>query len=290
MKPFLPTFLLFFTLIICRAQNQEQLLLQAYRSHSSEKLEQFFDKWVQETPPLSVAAFQKLGGAVQNVYMLFQQFYNPKEIQRVGGSEWGNDIYKKAKYFLLQDMIRFAIVDTLDKDILLQKEYARLAKESNITIDSVIRQYKADPKLAINLFVEWPTAKKLETIEHFRPRVSFQSPKTIVLIAEYDSLLNRFLGSSHFPLGSGNIMSPAVSKGESANRQKFLENCIKVWYGHWGGYWQLHTYPLVNSIIFDKSLNHALVNFRMVYEGGYAYFKKVNGTWTLVEAKRTWIE
>lgn len=290
MKHWLTTLILFLTLNHSWGQKQDDLLLQAYKARSSQKLQIFFDQWMQETPALSSADIEKSDDTVRNVYLLFQQFYNPIEIQRIGGSEWGNDIYKKAKYFLLQDKIRFAFVDTLDKEILLQKEYARLAKESNITIDSAIRYSKKDGNFAMNIFVEWPAPKQYETIEHFRPRVSFQSPKTIVLIAEYDSLLNRFLGGSHYPLGHGNIMSPAVSSGESANRQKFLEHCIKIWYGHWGGYWQLHTYPTVNSIVFDKSLSHALINYRMVYEGGYAYFKKIDDTWTLIEAKRTWIE
>jgi hypothetical protein len=284
--------ILIFSLTLAHAwgQKQEELLLQAYRSHSAEKLEIFFDQWMQETPALSPDVIGKSDDTVRNVYLLFERFYNPIDIQRIGGSEWGNDIYKKATYFLLQDKVRFAFVDTLDKDILLQKEYARLAKVSNISVDSVIRHAKADRNSTIERFIEWPAPKQYETIENFRPRVSFQKPKTIVLIDEYDSILNRFLGSSHYPLGHGNIMSPAASSGESANRQKFLGQCIKIWYGHWGGYWQLHTYPTVNSIVFDKSLTHALIYYRMVYEGGYAYFKKMGGIWTLVEAKRTWIE
>ena len=85
-------------------------------------------------------------------------------------------------------------------------------------------------------------------------------------------------------------MSPAKSKCESDKRKQFLENYIKIWYGHWGGYWQLNSYPYAQKITFDRKFENAVVDYRMVYEGGFAYFKKVNGIWVLIQARRTWIE
>jgi hypothetical protein len=85
-------------------------------------------------------------------------------------------------------------------------------------------------------------------------------------------------------------MKPARSKGESAKRQRFLEERIKIWYGHWGGYWQLISYPEAYMITLDPELTYARVSFRLVYEGGYAIFKRVDTHWVLVTAKRTWIE
>ncbi len=85
-------------------------------------------------------------------------------------------------------------------------------------------------------------------------------------------------------------MNPARSSGESEKRKAFLENDIKIWYGHWGSYWQLDSYPVVYSITFDKRMLYARVDFRMVYEGGEAVLKKKNGQWVLVTSKRTWIE
>ena len=37
-------------------------------------------------------------------------------------------------------------------------------------------------------------------------------------------------------------------------------------------------------------MNNAIVKFTMVYEGGEAILKKINGKWKLLSAKRTWIE
>ena len=85
-------------------------------------------------------------------------------------------------------------------------------------------------------------------------------------------------------------MNIARSTGKSENRKKFLENYIKIWYGHWGGYWQLYSYPTASSIIFDKDMKYARIYFRMVYEGGEAILKNENNKWILISAKRTWIE
>ena len=290
MKLFLSVLVLLITFIPSLAQEEDQFLLKSYQSGSSIMLEHFFYKWAKETPSLSVANVEAMNDTVQNVYALFAQFYDPLKIEKTGGSEWGNDIYKKAKYVLLQDKIVFGLVDTLDRDILLQDQYVQLARQLNISVDSVIRGITDENNMKINFHFEWPAAKTFDTVYHFRPAVNFQTPKTVVLTDRYDRILNVFLGSDHYPFGKGNIMSPAASKGESAKRQAFLENCIKIWYGHWGGYWQLLSYPVVSSIVFDKSFKNALVNYQLIYEGGYAYFKKINGIWTLMEASRTWIE
>jgi hypothetical protein len=98
------------------------------------------------------------------------------------------------------------------------------------------------------------------------------------------------LGNAHLPLGAGGIMNPARSNGQSLKREKFLAHFIKIWYGHWGGYWQLYSYPEVYSIIFDKQMNRAEVNFRFIYEGGKAVLENKNGQWKLLSSMRTWIE
>lgn len=235
--------------------DQEQQLALAYKTQSPGKLDTFFQRWAAETPPLSDAAIARLDDTRRNVYAVFRAFYTPQDLRRLGGSEWGDGIYQKVHYLLLQDLIYFGIVDTIASDP-----------------DQTTRP------------------KTLDSITDFRPALAFDSPKMVVLTPSYDSLLNHFLGDEHRPLGSGSIMSPASAKAESKKRQTFLDKTIRIWYGHWGGYWQLNSYPYASTIVFDRQFRFAVVNFRMVYEGGYAYFKKENGQWVLIEAKRTWIE
>lgn len=122
------------------------------------------------------------------------------------------------------------------------------------------------------------------------PAVESTDKKPLYLNSKYNEILNAFLGNKHLPLGAGGIMNPARSKGQSAKRKMFLEKFIKIWYGHWGGYWQLISYPEANSITFDKEMKYARIDFRMVYEGGEAILKRENGIWKLISAKRTWIE
>jgi hypothetical protein len=255
--------ILFCTLIswtISFGQKRDTLLFRAYKSKAESELQMFFENWAAETGPVNLNS--SINDTVQNIYLVFQSFYNPKDINKIGGSEWGNDIYKAAKYLLIQDIVYYAVVDTL------------IEKGLNNSEDGDI----------------FRRADKYDTLKNFRPVLSFADAKCVVLTKTYDSLLNRFLGNQHYKFATGSIMSPARSKGESEKRKQFLGKFIKIWYGHWGGYWQLHSYPYASRITFDKTFQNAIVDYRMVYEGGYAYLKYIGGKWTLISGKRTWIE
>lgn len=230
------------------------MLMQAYASRSDQLLHKFYDDWAKATPPRPAEEIDRLPEADREIYHLYQEFYDPRDIKRIGGSEWGDSIYSKVAFCLLQDEVRYAFADTIGED-------------GSMTKKSI---YKF--------------------VKDFRPATKFAYPHALVLIPEYDTLLNQFLGNTHYPFGAGNIMSPAAANGESEKRQAFLQHFIRIWYGHWGGYWQLHTYPIVNSVIFNRSFDRALVEYQIVYEGGEALFKKINGRWTLVSGHRTWIE
>ena len=290
MKRFLITTCLLLLMLVSFAQKREALLYKAYKANSLNQLDSFFNHWLSETAPISTAAFNTLSDTVQNIYAVFQNFYNPIDIDKTGGSEWGNDIYAKVKYLVVQTDIRYGFVDTLDKDLLIKNKINRYTKGDSSKLQSLLQRYNGDIENLNNNFLDWPEAKTYYTLNNFRPKLSFTKPGAVMLTPEYENLLNQFLGSSHYKLGTGNIMAPATSKGESEKRQRFLEGRIKIWYGHWGGYWQLLSYPSVEKITFDTKFENALVDYRLVYEGGYAYFKKINGNWTLVHAKRTWIE
>jgi hypothetical protein len=295
MKLLLSLFLAISIASLSFAQSKEQqvqqakLLQAAYNAKSREKLDTFFGNWSRETPTLSDAAIEKLSDTIRNAYRVFEQFYNPLNIQRSGGSEWGNSIYKGVKYLVLQNEISIGFVDTLDGDLLLRQAAEKNPGDDRIK-DSLIKKYWTNNERMRELYIDWPRAKVYGKVPYFCPKLSFSYPKAVIMTGFYDQLLNAFLGNTHLPLGAGSIMAPARSKGESQKRQQFLENCIKIFYGHWGGYWQMYSYPVVSTITFDKAFNNALIEFRMVYEGGEAYLRKVNGTWTLIGAQRTWIE
>jgi hypothetical protein len=141
---------------------------------------------------------------------------------------------------------------------------------------------------SINIHRE--NSSERDSVADFRPVVAISGKKCVYLTSARETTLTAFLGNIHARLGASGIMQPAHSKGESEKRKQFLENVIKIWYGHWGGYWQLYSYPVAYTITFDKDMSTAKVDFRMVYEGGAATLKKVNGQWKLISSRRTWIE
>jgi len=124
MKQCLLTGILSLALVFSWGQKQDSLLLKAYRTNSSEELEQCFNNWVRESAPISPAEMSKLNDTVREVYQVFREFYNPLEIERIGGSEWGNHVYDKSKYFIVQNEIRVGFVENLGKDTLLLQEFS----------------------------------------------------------------------------------------------------------------------------------------------------------------------
>ncbi len=90
------TFLLIFA--VSFGQQSDTLLFKAYNTKSLPELQSFFDNWALETPGISNGDLFKLNDTAKNIYQIFKSFYHPKDIKKIGRSEWGNDIYKDAKY------------------------------------------------------------------------------------------------------------------------------------------------------------------------------------------------
>ena len=88
------------------SQNEGRLLEDAYKKNSTLKLKTFFDSWQKDVPTISDNELVKLNDTLQNAYKVFKAFYNPLDIDKMGGSEWKNDIYKKAYYLIVQNKIK----------------------------------------------------------------------------------------------------------------------------------------------------------------------------------------
>ena len=106
---FLTCFIFFITGLF--GQKDDTLLYRAYKSKSLTELQFFFENWALETPSVSNEELERLNDTSKNVYMNFQCFYNPRDIDRIGGSEFGNDIYKNVKYFLIQNKVNYGMMD-----------------------------------------------------------------------------------------------------------------------------------------------------------------------------------
>lgn len=286
---------------IVAAQTAGKLLEKAYKKKSTEMLKQFFQNWNQEIQPISEKELFTLNDTIRQTYNVFTTFYKPLSIDSLGGSEWGNDIYRNIDFLLIQNFIKIYFTDKLywteqEKDVYIvdyinkniKEDYTRqkLLKRTDGKLSQLIVELYGPGN---NSFFE-KNDTLLDSIVNFKPIINCTGKQPLYLSSKYNDILNTFLGNKHLPLGTGGIMNPARSLGKSEKRKKFLESYIKIWYGHWGGYWQFNSYPKAYSITFDKDMKYAKVDFRMVYEGGEALLKNDNGKWILISAKRTWIE
>lgn len=296
------TILLAIASTIAFGQNEIKTLRKAYKKKDNTQLYQFFKNWENEVQPISETEWEKLNAIQKETYHVFKAFYQPDRIDLLGGSEWGNDIYKEAKFLIVQDFIE---IFSSEKVYYTENEKEDLVADFiNLNIDEDSTRQKLlkrdeDGKLSKEVMDLFGTTEFLtlefdhrlvDSISDFRPPINSENKQPLYLTRKYSDILYAFLGNRTIPLRKDGMMKPARSKGKSEKRKQFLETYIKIWQGHWGKYWQLHSYPMAIAITFDQKMDFAKVDFRMIYEGGEAILKKEDGNWILVTAYRTWIE
>ncbi len=229
--------------------------------------------------------------SLKDVYEIFSDFYTPFDLRRIGGSEWGDSLYFGVDYLVVQNRIDFSIVKTPDK-----KQIILNYLKNNITDSTEYEEFSStlmkdtlDYSLGL-LYCNSLDYIYKDSIMDFRPNLDLEMVDVLYSKYKYINILSRFLKSKHYKFGFGGIMNPARAKGKSKRRLDWVNTKVKIFQGHWGGYWQMTTYPRVVNILFDKNRKTALVYFIMVYEGGEALYKKIDNKWTLVNSKLTWIE
>jgi len=291
--------LLSVTIQIAVGQTQYDLIENAYKKKSIQMLSQFFDNWSNEISPNNSDI---KNDTIKEVYNVFKGFYYPTQLSILGGSEWRDSLYLRAKYFVVQSkMKKIYFVDKVyftdkEKDSITVSFYTNLFKNDTVRLKNELKR-DANGNLMPYVYENWNIEfyntrelKAVDSIEEFYPKIDYKDIKAVYLTPKYQNLMDIFLGNSYSKLGKGGIMNPARSKGASEKRKAFIDILITTFYGHWGGYWQLNTYPYVYSITFDKYMKYAKVDFRMVYEGGEALLKKEGEKWVIINSKRTWIE
>ncbi len=285
-------------------QTQAALLEKAYRDSSEALLHEFFENWSNEVSSNECEAPNKW---VAEAHKVFKAFYQPLQLEKIGCG--GNEFqvsYQNYPYFIVQNQLySIYVTDTLpfkpDELETFYTDRIRQMYPDDSTRQKWIEYLKREigygrMSLTFNDDLAWwiPWEKisrtKVDSAVVFRPKVSFPDKRIVYLTDEYVQLLNGFLGNTHVDWGTESIMQTAYAKDESRQRMEFIKKAAKIYYGHWGGYWQYETYPKANSIIFDSSMQRAVVNFRFVYEGGEVYLEKQNDEWVVVSGKLTWIE
>ena len=281
---------------------QADLLRKAYSKHSKSLLYSFFDNWSDE---ISSNENESPNKWVAEAHKVFAAFYQPLELEKIGYKSEDKDLYKDSRYFIIQDTLQnIYMADSIPfaPDELESYYISRI--EQKYPNDSIRKGYmkmvereKYNRELAPVFDIDYsafssigiPTTEVVSNIS-FRPPVQFTDRKIVYLTSKYKRLLDNFLGNEHIGLGTENIMQVARSKGSSRKRMEFINNACNIFYGHWGGYWQYETYPVATSIVFDSKMQRAVVYYRLVYEGGVVMLEKLNGRWTILSGRLTWIE
>ena len=251
------TFALTLACIACSSQGSLSDLENAFKNKSIEKYDIFLEKWSLESCPNN--RIDTLSNIHRAVYEIYQDFYNPFDLQRIGSGEFGNELYEGIKYYIIQNFIGIELLNT---------DSLNFSTFENTS----------------------PFLIKKDSIINFRPKLELVQAKALYLYPTYDKIINQFLGHKYYPLGRGGIMNPAKAKGKSAERLNFLNSRLKIIHGHWDGCYHIETHPELFEIQFNKDITLARVNYRLVYQGGYAIYKSENGKWQLQDAKLTWIE
>ena len=292
--------ILSFSINYTYSQSTAEMLEKAYKKKSTKKLKDFFYTWSNDVPPIADLELSEYNDTIQQAYKSFISFYKPHRLDSIEYSEWGNEMYKDVGFLIVQNTLKIYFTDKVfyseeeKKEFVINEINRRYFDRDSIRI-SMIERLNNDSR-EINIFFNWYSEEKIkkriltDSIMNFRPSVFCNGKIPVFLNETYKEMINAFLGNKFLPLGAGGIMNPARAKGQSEKRKRFLENYVKIFYGHWGGYWQLYSYPQAYSITFDNNMEYARINFRVVYEGGEAFLKNENGVWTLISSKLTWIE
>ena len=294
--------LLLCTVIQGQDRSQAALLRNAYKQNSTSLLYQFFDNWSNAVSSNENEAKNKW---VAEAHKVFAAFYQPLQLERLGCRSEDKDLYKNCPYFIVQSTLNaIYVADAIpvgpdEYEAYFTNRINQMYPEDSIRQKYLgyLRRVEKREDSYPDFDFEWegiswtkiPTTKVGSKIS-FRPPVNFPNKKIVYLTNKYKRLLNGFLRNEHVGFAKESIMQVAYSKGKSRMRMEFINTAARIFYGHWGGYWQYETYPQATWIVIDSQMQRAVVFFRFVYQGGEVILEKQNGEWTFVSSKFTWIE
>lgn len=210
---------------------------------------------------------QEHSRAHQEALAIFKDFWNPKMVKRYGRHEWGAELYADAKYVIAQRSLQVAT-----------------RRDDTWPVEELRYSYRArDRDRAKD---DW----NVETISDFSPVVSIPDTIVISLTKELSDELQGFLGGDFTDATTPDVMSPAQAREESRMKLVAADTMVRFYSKHWGDGWHLVSHPEVEQILFDREYRHALISFRIVYQGGYAFYEKTPEGWKLAKSTIDWIE
>ncbi len=207
-------------LLVLLADCSSSPLTQAYHHQSVAMLDEWFQHWHDAVLPVSAQELAQQSDTVKAVYAMFQTIFNPLDYTQLG-ARWGPNEYNRAiRYAIIQNSVRYRIVDSLPMDTIPPRSYKMETRSSG-------------------------------TIRGFRPDVNPEGLIRVYLVEPYEPSLSSFLLEDDPDPRAGTIPYP---------RSQFLRPYLVVQPEDWVWQWQLPTPPAIAFITFDQTLHRALVN------------------------------
>jgi len=252
-----------------QSQEQAKLLKEAYKKQSTIKLYEFFDRWAEEVKSNEDDADNKY---VAEAHKVFTAFYQPLDHEKIGGQK---SPYYDSPYFILQSSLwlisetEFILYKSAEIDSFCLTDTGH--RYGNCYLNKEV-QYLSGSETII--------AKDVE----FRPSVYFEGKKVVYFTEEYEQLLNLFIGYA-----CDDCKHRTKQPNKIFDKVKFLSKAAVIYSGHFRP-WDYYTKPSVESIMFNKELNRAVVSFQLIYCGGIAIMEKQDGVWTIVDAQIAYLD
>jgi hypothetical protein len=272
-----------FTISFAYSQTELETLEKAYKHKSKKELKNFFETWSNEISPITDAKLSQYNDTIQQAYRVFVAFYKPCRLDRIGGSEWGYDIYKNVKFLIVQTAIKIYFTDSI---------YVERNGDTISDFDFYSKQY--------DWYYRNKNKELADSIMDFRPNIQCNGKIPLFLTKKHEKILYDFLEVDNIKREAGLFITPTKftnsgvsEKGQFSRKKIFLENHIKIGYA-WnnkGTFSQLHSYPYLYSIIFDKNIKYAIIYYRIGCSiGGKIAVKKESNKWVFFRLVSTWIE
>ena len=280
-------FIILFTSGFIFSQSQEELLNQAYEQKSYVLLDKFFENWRMEKTPITDEEYQKLSDVEKDVYDIFYEFYNPKDLSNLKLEKFEYDYYKDVKYFILKSTIKYRIIISDNYDSLLipyRKKYSADSSFRTSIFYENSKNFKIDDFRYDFIYDELFYNYSLkDSIKNFRPKIKNKTAGLLILNKGYEQIISNFLGNDIVPLGTNSIMQTAYADSISELKIEFLENYIFLMPEHWGQYWEIQTSPKIKYIDFNSIRTKARIYYKFPYHDNYSFFEKIKGRWIFIK-------
>ena len=277
-------------------QSDKDLLQLALKRDSGQLFVQILNGWSNKTqPPIESTQYQN--DTLREVYNIFESFFIPANFDTIDGTSLSQLNYRNHNYILVQNAIKIYFADQVyytdeERDSLGVEYSIKTRMQTKLhesEYDFFRRQYGKMPLELIRYngetkITQLDNSKLINTISDFRPRIECRDKKAIYLTEDINKVINAYLGNKYVQNDSKSFT--LSTNKENVMRKKTLDQFVKFWYGQTGAYWHLVTYPLVESVTFDKNMSFARLKIRLPYLGAIMILKKEDDKWRVVSCVR----